>query len=197
MEVPGNVPSRTRKRPRSDQPAQRERARFDAAYQTLLHEVHEVSLSILIWGPTRRSSSTVATKRREIQRALKRLGHNAMFSEDLPIQMSNISEKSREFAQARAADLIIILMEDSPGALAEAHDFCNHPDIAPNVYVMVPKRYRSGYSGRGAIKDLDDGYGGVYWYSGKELASCNVRDRVVKRAEARRCIQLRMEVTRG
>ena len=61
-----------------------------------------------------------------------------MFSEDLPIQTGNISEKSKEFAQARAAHLIIILVEDAPGALAEAHDFCNHPDIAPNVYVMIP-----------------------------------------------------------
>lgn len=166
--------------------AQRERERFEAAYKAFLKEVQEVSLSVLVWGPNPQSDSPIARKRNEIRAELESLGHNAMFSEDLPVQTGNVSEKSKEFAQARAAHLIIILVEDAPGALAEAHDFCNHPDIAPNVYVMIPQKYQKGYSARGAIKDLSEGHGGVHWYKDEDLQVCNVRKQAVKRVEARR-----------
>lgn len=171
-----------------DEPARRERERFEAVYKACLRKVQEVTLSILVWGPNPQSDSPVARKRKEIREELKKLGHNAMFSEDLLNQTDNASEKLNEFAQAQAAHLIIILVEDAPGALAEAHDFCNHPDIAPNVYVMIPKKYEEGYSARGAIKDLSDGFGGVYWYEDKDLQICNVREQAVSRAEARRRI---------
>lgn len=119
-----------------------------------------------------------------------------MFSEEFPEQLANLSEKTKEFAQARAAHLIIILLEDAPGALAEAHDFCNHPDIASKVYVMIPQKYEGGYSARGAIKDLDDGYGGVYWYAEQDLQACNVCKHAVRRTEARRCLLSRVGVVR-
>jgi hypothetical protein len=51
---------------------------------------------------------------------------------------------------------------------------------------MFPKKYKGGYAARGAIKDLSDGYGGVYWYDDKDLDICNVRTQAVKRVEARR-----------
>jgi hypothetical protein len=117
-----------------DESAKRERERFEAAYRRLLGKGQDISLSILVWGPNPKLDSPVARKRSEIREELNNLGHNAMFSEDIHIQVDNVSEKSKEFAQARAAHLIIILVEDAPGALAEAHDFCNHPDIAPNIY---------------------------------------------------------------
>ncbi|HKV41622.1 MAG TPA: hypothetical protein VJX67_20630 [Blastocatellia bacterium] len=169
-----------------DDPAQRERERFEIAYEVRLKGIKEISLTILVWGPGAPSASAVATKRNEIRQALEDLGHNALLSEDLPVQGRNLSEKSREFAQALAAHLIIILVEGSPGALAEAHDFCNHPSIAPNVYLMIPAEYKKGYSARGAIKTLGEGWGGVYWYREKDVVSCNLRKKAVKRAEARR-----------
>lgn len=169
-----------------DTPAQRARERFETAYKAFLAKSQEISLSILVWGPNPQSDSPVAKKRVEIRDVLENLGHNAMFSEDISIQTGNVSEKTKEFAQAQASQLIIILVEGAPGALAETHDFCNHPDIAPNVYVMVPKKYEEGYSAKGAIKDLSDGYGGVYWYEDEDLQTCNVCKHAVKRAEARR-----------
>jgi hypothetical protein len=167
--------------------ARKERERFMAEYEGFLQDAkNKVSLSIHVWGPNPRAQSTVAKKRKEIHQELGKLGHNAMLSEDLPIGAVNLSAKSREFAQARAAHLIIILVEGSPGALAEAHDFCTHPDIAPKILVMIPSRFRAGYSGLGAIKDLEQGHGGVHWYSASELRRCNVRERAIQCAEARR-----------
>jgi hypothetical protein len=171
--------------------AKRERKRFEDAYEVLIEEVKKVSLTILVWGPNPESGSEVGQKRKKIRAELIRLGHNALFSEELDIHVGGISEKSKEFAQARAAHLIIVLVEEAPGALAETHDFCNDPNIAPNVFVMMPSKYRQGYSARGAIKDLQDAYGGVYWYKDGEIGRCTVLRRAVKRAEARRNILYR------
>lgn len=171
--------------------ARRERQRFNVACEALLKEVRKLSLSILVWGPNPQSESVIARKRNAIRDELKALGHNAMFSEELTPQVQGLSEKSKEFAQATVAHLVIILVEGSPGALAETHDFCNHPDIAPKVYVMVPTQYREGYSAKGAIKDLEDAHGGVYWYREDDVRSCNLLTQAVKRAEARRNILYR------
>lgn len=168
-----------------DDAARRERARFLARYQRFLDEVREISLSVLVWGPGPTSASPVAQKRKEIRDELIDLGHNAMFSEDLPDFSGHFSAKAKEFAQARAAHLILILIEDAPGALAETHDFCGDPKIARKVLVLAPKKYRGGYSGQGALSDLSEG-GGVHWYDEEELDRCDVLTRAVKRVEAMR-----------
>ena len=147
-----------------------------------------MSLSILVWGQSPIEKTRLADKRIQIRNELSNLGHNAMFSEDIDLSVDRLSEKSKEFAQARAADIILILLQDSPGALAETHDFCNHPDIGPKVYAMIPTEYKEGYSGRGAIKDLDEAYGGVYWYDEYEIQNCNISTRAIDRAEALRHI---------
>lgn len=169
--------------------AQAEWERFIAVYKGLMGK--SISLSILVWGPDPKRDTPVSRKRTEIRDALIQSGHNAMFSEHIPSDTRGVSEKTKEFAQALAAHLIVILIEDAPGALAEAHDFCNHPDIAPKVFVLVPRRYKKGYSARGALKDLDDAYGGVVWYADDDLSRCNVCSRVLRRAEALRQLHFR------
>ena len=166
--------------------AQRERERFEAATSALLEEVQNISLSVLVWGPSPQSDSPVARKRVEIRDMLISVGHNAMFSEDLSTQSSDYSEKTKEFAQARAAHLVIILVEGAPGALAEAHDFCSHHEIVNKVCVMIPKAYLEGYSAKGAIKLLNDGHGGVHWYEAEELEACDVRKHAMRFVAARR-----------
>jgi hypothetical protein len=56
------------------------------------------------------------------------------------------------------------------------------------MYVLAPAEYAGGYSGQGAIKLLDEGYGGVYWYHKDELQSCNVKSKAVTRVRARQQI---------
>jgi hypothetical protein len=165
--------------------------RFLAVYSANLKRAESISLSILVWGPDPQRDSPVSNKRKEIRDELNRLGHNAMFSENIPKDKSGISEKSKEFAEALAAHLIIILVEDSPGALAEAHDFCNHPDIAAKVLILVPRRYKKGYSARGAIKDLEDAHGGVVWYADGDLLVCKVCAHALRRAAALRHLRFR------
>lgn len=168
--------------------ARRANKRFHRKVSGFHRKVNSVAFNILVWGKSPTSDSPVARKRVEIRNALKQLGHNALFSEDIPSTASNAydSEKTKEFPQAMAADFIIVLVEDAPGASAEAHDFGNHPDIAVKIVVFVPERYSEGYSAKGAIKDLEDGYGGVYRYAPSELTECRVLTKAVTRVEARR-----------
>lgn len=166
--------------------AEKERARFMAAYHSNLRRIKQVALSILIWGPDPKRDSPVARKRKELKDLLLADGHNAMFSEELASENEQLSDKSLEFAQALAAHLIFVLVEDSPGAVAEAHDFCNHPEIASKICVLIPKRYKRGYSAKGAIKNLEDAHGGVFWYSDADLAQCHVCTRAIKRANGLR-----------
>jgi hypothetical protein len=171
--------------------AKRENARYLQVYEANLEQLKVVSLSILVWGPGPNRDSPIAEKRKDIRDELLLRGHNAMFSEDIPTRKNGLSQKSKEFAQAQAADLIIILVEDSAGALGEAHDFCNDPNLAPKTCVMVPRHYRKGYSGQGAFKDLEEAYGGIFWYGEGDIAICKVLTRAVRRAEALRNIRLR------
>ena len=141
----------------------------------------------------------IARKRQDIGNQLIGDGHNAMFSEDLANlgRGTNLSEASRELAQARAADFIIVLVEGSPGALAEVCDFCVRPDIAHKVYVMAPQAYRTGYPGKGDLRDLDEGYGVVHWYGPQEIVACDLLTQARKRVQARRSIAYRDQSGKG
>jgi hypothetical protein len=182
MDLPPLPPART-------PAAEQELARFTAAYERNLRRLDDIALSILVWGPAPDSDTPVGMKRREIRDALVRQGHNAMFSEDLPGMAGPASWKSRELAQARAAHLVVILYGDSPGSIAEAHDFCAHHEIAPKVMVIIPRKFRTGYAGRGAIRDLEQAHGGVFWYTERDLSVCNVCRRALVRAQALRSLR--------
>ena len=62
-----------------------------------------------------------------------------------------VALKTAELAQALEAHLIVILVENAMGALAEAEDFCTHPAIAPTTLVLAPVDYKDGYSAHGSF----------------------------------------------
>lgn len=152
------------------------------------------SLTILVWGPKPRARGLVARKRRDIRSALRAIGHNALFSEEIPTTVGR-SLKSLEFEQAMAADLIIVLVEGAPGASTEVADFCNHPQLYQKFLVMVPIRYKKGYLMNGAIQELDAATGGgcVYRYDQRDLKSCRLLEKAIERAEGVRAIYYRFQ----
>ena len=179
--------------------ARQARKNFDQGVEEQLKKEKEIAFNILVWGMSLDSDVPIARKRKDIAKQLLEDGHNAIFSEDLTNLEPDLdlSEKSKEFAQAKTADLVIILIEDSPGALAEACDFCNRLDLAPKVYVMAPESYRTGYAGQGALRELDEGYGGVHWYRQEDVAACNVLTQACKRVRARRSMAYRHQSGRA
>ena len=170
--------------------AKQARRDFDQRVKDQIEKEQEVAFSILVWGASPEKDIPIARKRIDIGIQLIQEGYNAMFSEDLTNlgQGPGLSEASKEFAQASAADFIIVLIEDSPGALAEVCDLCVHPDIAPKVYVMVPDSYKAGYAGQGALRELDEGYGSVHWYRQEDVESCDVLTKACARVQARRSV---------
>ena len=168
--------------------AKQARKNFERQLKKQQEKERQIAFSILVWGRSPDKKDPIANKRKDIGEQLLEDGHNAMFSEELTSlgDERGLSEKSKEFAQANAADLVIILIEDSPGALAEACDFCNHIGLASKIYVMAPDSYKTGYAGQGALKELDEGYGGVYWYQEDEVEACHLLTQASKRVKARR-----------
>ncbi|MCI0558995.1 MAG: hypothetical protein MN733_10905 [Nitrososphaera sp.] len=160
---------------------------FDENYE------HGISLSILVWGPSTQRDSRLGNKRTQIRDQLIARGHNAMFSEELPSPPLEISQKTLEFAQVKASHLALILIQDSPGALGEMHDFCNHPDVAWKIFVAVPRAYKAGYPAKGALRLLEEANGGVFWYEESDLSKCTVATRMIRRADARRELEFIMK----
>lgn len=170
--------------------ARQARRDFERRVEEQIDKEQGIAFSILVWGASPDRDVPIARKRIDIGNQLIQDGHNAMFSEALANlgQGLGLSEASKEFAQANAADFIIVLIEDSSGALAEVCDLCVHPDIAPKVYVMVPDSYKAGYAGQGALRELDEGYGSVHWYRQEDVESCDVLTKTCARVQARRSV---------
>lgn len=177
----------TRLEPKSGA-AKQARRDFDRRVEEQIQKEREIAFNILVWGASPRKDNPIARKRIDIGNQLIEDGHNAMFSEDLTDFRSGqeLSETSKEFAQANVADFIIVLVENAPGALAEVCDLCVHPDIASKVYVMAPNSYKCGFAGQGALRELDEGYGSVHWYQQEDVESCDVLTKACARVRLRR-----------
>ena len=175
--------------------AKQARRSFEHRVEEQLKQEEQIAFNILVWGMSPDRDTPITRKRIEIGNQLIEQGHNAMFSEDLTNLCSDLdlSEASRELAQAREADFIIVLVEGSPGSMAEVCDFFIRPDIAYKVYIMAPHSYRDGYPGKGDLRDLDEGYGVIYWYRQQDVASCNLLVQACKRVQARRSIAYRSQ----
>jgi hypothetical protein len=160
--------------------AQRMYEVFKMQYQGRLQTVRP-PLNILIWGPGTSSSSRVRKKRVQIHDELTRLGHNPMFSEDLDGLGDDMPANLKELVQGELVHMIIDLMEDSPGALAEVHDFATYPNVGWKLHILIPQAYKDGYSAKGIIRIVDELFSCVYWYADGEIESCNVLTQVLKR----------------
>lgn len=161
--------------------AERMLAVFKARYEARLDNIRQTPLDILVWGPSKSSSSRIYDKRLQIRDELRRRGHNAMFSEELEGIGGDMPSKLQELAQTQIAHVIVDLLEDAPGALAEAHDFANRADTGWKFFVLIPQKYKDGYSAKGAIQILGQLFNCVHWYFDGEIESCNVLTKVLER----------------
>jgi hypothetical protein len=152
-----------------------------------MDELSQLALGILVWGPGFDSQSPARLKREEISEELFSCGHVPMMSELLSRSDSRLSANLQELAQAYAVDLILVLL-DSPGAIAEAAEFATHPEIAGKIRVYAPNKHRAagGLIAEGMLANLSKGYGAVIWYSPDDLRACRVMDDALMWVQARR-----------
>ncbi|MGC1720861.1 MAG: hypothetical protein WA746_17920 [Isosphaeraceae bacterium] len=151
--------------------ARKERKRFLEVYSRHLEQIRQISLNVLVLGKNPSTTSPIANIRKEIVQVLRERGDNAMFSDYLQIDPGQgLTERAKEFAMVSPADLIIAVIEDSPGAVAELSDLFSNPEVAPKMFLMIPKAYAEGYSAQGAIASLGrEHHGNVFWYTPEEF----------------------------
>src|SRR5713226_6306245 len=75
---------------------------------------------ILVWGPAPRSGNPAAATRKQIRDELKKMGHDAFFSEELAVEA--VPTNVLELVQLKQVNLVINVAA-SHGALAEFEDY--------------------------------------------------------------------------
>lgn len=145
-----------------------------------LKEIEQLPLSIVIWGPDSSGESILYEKRVQILNELRKKGFDAFFSEEVKVEeFDHLPQKTQEFVQAMAADLIIIL-RCSYGSVAEFHDFSDYRKIAGKMYVFVDEQTKDSYSSQGAVEELNELYRKVESYKYPEdLKTCSLLAKIL------------------
>lgn len=162
--------------------ARRAREDFYRDYERFLKSVRKIALKVLIWGPALTLASPLTNKRLEIRNALRKRGHFAAFSEEITVGQADIPLNLDEYAQASAADFIIVLAGETLGATGELHDIGSDPKLVQKTFAMFPRSQENGYAGLGIVRQLQ-GRGAVHWYEESELTQCNVLTQAIERTE--------------
>jgi hypothetical protein len=123
-----------------------ERKRLEA-----LNKVKKIKVAILLWGPSLCHNTEISNLRENLQIILREKGHLADFSEDLCEDKSDYSLLTQQAVQADAYD-IVISIPDTPGSIAEIHDFSRIPHISHKIVVFLNSELDDGYSNKTLIE---------------------------------------------
>lgn len=164
---------------------------FKPQFDALMQEVRRTPLVILVWGPGE-SAGDLFRKRLQIRNELRRLGHVAMFSEDLESsRQAGVSQKGIEFLQAQAADLIVV-MQTSYGSVAEVHDFASFRVVNFKMLIFIDESAQDGYSYRGALAELRAQYNNVETYKyPDDIVQCNLLHKVIEKVDVLQMVKYR------
>jgi hypothetical protein len=110
-----------------------------------LERIRNLRIAVLIWGPSPDSDTPIGRTRRELRNALESDGHHVRFSEDYYKPSSEFSVVAQQIADVEAHDITFSL-PDSPGSIAEIHDFFRMPGIANRIVTFVDAEKNNGYS---------------------------------------------------
>jgi len=166
---------------------------FKPRYDALQQAVRQTPLVILVWGPGA-SAGDLYQKRLQIRDELRRLGHAAMFSEELAGGTpAGMSQKGIEFLQAQAADLIVV-MQTSYGSVAEVHDFASYRVVNFKMLIFIDERAQDGYSYRGALSELKTLYGNVETFKyPDDITQCHLLRKVIEKVNVLQMVKYRDE----
>lgn len=121
------------------------RDELEAKRTDALGRIKAVRISALIWGPAPTAGSPVALARAELRTALESDGHLVHYSEDLYDPSSPFSLLAQQVADVEAHDITFSL-PDSPGSIAEIHDFARIPAVSGRIVAFINSNYNTGYS---------------------------------------------------
>lgn len=184
MAIPQTVPLSPRAQQYFDQV-------YKPRFEAFQNAVKQVSLAILVWGPGE-SAGDLYRKRLQIRDELRRLGHCAVFSEELTgMNPMNYSQKGIEFLQARSSDFIVV-MQCSYGSVAEVHDFANFSVISHKMLIFIDQAAEDGYSYQGALAELKILYNNVETYKYPEdIVQCHLLKKILVKVNALQMVRYR------
>lgn len=116
-----------------------------------LNKIANLPIAILIWGPNPFKGSITSECRMKLKEALNGLGHHACFSEELYDPKLGFSNVAQQVAQAEAFD-IVLSIPDSPGSIAEIHDFARVPRISSKIVTFLNQDWNDGYANKALIE---------------------------------------------
>ena len=109
-----------------------------------LADASRVPVSVLLWGPGLKSTSPLAKVRLSLRSELRRVGHAALFSEELCDPRSKSSTRLQQLAQAQEAD-VVVSIPCTPGAIGEIHDFVVDRRVRAHTLVFMNEEHSDGY----------------------------------------------------
>lgn len=139
--------------------------------QQTLATIRKVRVSALLWGPTPTLSTAVGRTRTELRRALESDGHLVHYSEDLYDPASGFSLLAQQVADVEAHD-ITFSIPDSPGSIAEIHDFARIPSVSNKIVTFLDKDHNDGYSNTTLMQLQSTATCKVQLYQSCDLPNC-------------------------
>lgn len=123
-----------------------ERKRLEA-----VQRIKAQPIAALIWGPAPISGTPIALVRNQLRDTLVSNGHHARFSEELIDPSLSLSIIAQQVTHVEAFDIVFSLPE-SPGSIAEIHDFARIPSVSPKIVAFIDSRWNSGYSSQSLMQ---------------------------------------------
>lgn len=145
--------------------------------QQALSRIARVPIAALIWGPNPGLNTPVANCRKIVKETLSNDGVYACYSEDLFDPTLSYSNVAQQVAQAEAFDLVISI-PDSPGSIAEIHDFAIIPGVSNKIVTFLDERWNNGYANSSLIRLQSTVSCRVQLYNPDNLPDCIVSESV-------------------
>lgn len=139
-----------------------------------LARISRIPIATLIWGPNPSAGTRIAQARLRLRDELNGLGHYARFSEELIDSSSSHSIIAQQMSHVEAFD-IVVSIPDSPGSIAEIHDFARIPEVAHKVIAFVDSDWNNGYSNQSLIQHGTNVTCQVNQYQACNLPDCVLR----------------------
>jgi hypothetical protein len=136
-----------------------------------LARIDKIPVAALIWGPSPNSGTTIAAVRLRLRDELNNQGHHAIFSEDLVDPASHRSIFAQQISQAEAFD-IVFSIPDSPGSIAEIHDFARIPELSHKVVAFLNQDWDNGYANQSLLQLQSNITCRVQPYRATDLPDC-------------------------
>jgi hypothetical protein len=137
----------------------------------VLQAVTKLPIAVLIWGPAPTAGTPASDARSRLKDELIKNGHLAQFSEELVEPGLPFSLELQQLSHVEAYD-IVFSIPDSPGSIAEIHDFSKAPGLAHKIVAFLNQSWNDGYSNRTLIELQSRVTCAVELYDPANLPSC-------------------------